>query len=396
MDIRTFLKIKFKNTFVRWTGTLREVYLDNSATTVVSEKSAQKVMELMTLKYGNPSSLHTKGLQAEKEIEYARRCVSERLGADAGEIFFTSGATEGNNLAVIGAAHRYKRSGRRIVTTLFEHSSVLEACKYLENQGFEVIYLNPGRHGVIDLNELQNAVDENTILVSVMHVNNETGAVQPVEKIHRIIKRKNSPAVFHCDAVQSFGKIPFKINKIKADLVTVTAHKIHGPKGVGAVYIKNGVRISPRQFGGEQQKKMRPGTEPAPLIAGFGAAVQEIDYNTAEKIMKLNTRLREGLKKIDGISINSTADSIPYIVNFSAEGIRSETMLHFLEERGIFVSSGSACAKGKKSHVLKAMGLSDRRIDSAVRVSFSKYNNEEDIDILLSALKEGINSLVKS
>lgn len=396
MDIRTFLKIKFKNTFVRWTGTLREVYLDNSATTVVSEKSAQKVMELMTLKYGNPSSLHTKGLQAEKEIEYARRCVAERLGADAGEIFFTSGATEGNNLAVIGAAQCYKRSGKRIVTTSFEHSSVLEACKYLENQGFEVIYLNPGRHGVIDLNELQNAVDENTILVSVMHVNNETGAVQPVEKIHRIIKRKNSPAVFHCDTVQSFGKIPFKINKIKADLVTVTAHKIHGPKGVGAVYIKNGVRISQRQFGGEQQKKIRPGTEPAPLIAGFGAAVQEIDYNTAEKIMTLNMRLREGLKKIDGISINSKADSIPYIVNFSAEGIRSETMLHFLEERGIFVSSGSACAKGKKSHVLKAMGLSDRRIDSAVRVSFSKYNNEEDIDILLSALKEGINSLVKS
>lgn len=345
--------------------------------------------------YGNPSSLHSKGLQAQHSVEYARNAVAKSLGVSPTEIYFTSGGTEANNMAVIGTALCRKKTGNRIVTSAVEHSSVIEACQYLETLGFEVVYLPVEADGSVSIGNIQNAVDENTILVSLMYVNNETGAVQPVEKVARIIKRNNSPAVFHIDAVQAYGKVPFKNTRLKADLISVSSHKIHGPKGVGAIYIRKGVRITPRQFGGEQQSKIRPGTESTPLICGFGQAVDEIDYTNNEKIKELNAYLREKLETLDGVVINSPETATEYILNFSVTGIKSETMLHFLEEKKIYVSSGSACAKGKQSYVLEEMGLGKRLSDSALRISFSKHNTKADIDKLIEALEIGINSLVR-
>lgn len=372
------------------------MYLDNSATTVVSCKSAQKIMELLTEKYGNPSSLHSKGFEAQKEQDKARKIIADTIGVNDSEIYFTSGGTEANNLAVLGTAERYIRTGGRVITSSVEHSSVMEAFRQLESMGFDVIYLPVDKSGTVSVKDLENCIDEKTILVSLMYVNNETGTIQPVEKVKKIIKRKNSPAVFHCDAVQAYGKIPVKQSKIAADLITVTAHKIHGPKGVGALYVNKDVRLMPRQFGGEQEKKIRPGTQPTPLICGFGAAADEIDLTVIESIRELNTYLKECLRGIDGVVINSPDSALSYIINFSVLGIRSETMLHYLASKNIYVSSGSACAKGKKSHVLEAMDLDRKNIDSAIRVSFSKYNTKNDIDLLVSAIKEGINSLAKS
>ena len=240
--------------------TNREIYLDNSATTKVSNAAADRVYDMLVNTYGNPSSLHTKGLEAQHIVEGARDITAKSLGADSREIYFTSGGTEGNNLAVIGAALRRRKTGNRIVTTAAEHSSVIEACRYLEQQGFEVIYLPTDRYGAVSEESIAEAVDENTVLVSVMYVNNELGTIQPVEKIRRILKRKNSRAVFHTDAVQAFGKIPVRAGKLNADIITVSGHKIHAPKGIGALYIKKGTLITPRQFGGEQQSKIKPGT----------------------------------------------------------------------------------------------------------------------------------------
>lgn len=372
-----------------------EVYLDNSATTMVSKTVADKIYDMLINNYGNPSSLHTKGLQAQHSVENARNIIANQLGATAKEIYFTSGGSEANNMAIIGTALAKKKTGNKIVTSAVEHSSIIESCKYLETLGFQVVYLPVDSFGAVSVEALQQAIDDNTILVSLMYINNETGAIQPVDKVPRIIKRNNSPAVFHIDAVQAFGKIPVKVTKLKADMVSITAHKIHGPKGVGALYIKKGVRIIPRQFGGEQQGKIRPGTESSPLIVGFGQAVSEIDFENNDKIIKLNSYLREQLQEIDGVVINSHSNTLEYILNFSVTGIKSETMLHFLAEKGIYVSSGSACAKGKQSYVLGAMGLDKIVTDSAIRVSFSKYNTTDDVDILVNAIKQGVNTLVR-
>lgn len=372
-----------------------ELYLDNSATTRVSDTVAEKVYKTMVENYGNPSSLHSKGLQAQHSVEDARNAVANALGVTASEIYFTSGGTEANNLAVIGTALCKRKTGNKIVTSSVEHSSIMDSCKYLETLGFEVVYLPVEENGAVSVESLENAIDENTILVSLMYVNNETGAIQPVDKIPRIIKRKNSPAVFHIDAVQAFGKLPFKNTKLKADMISVTAHKIYGPKGVGALYIKKGVRITPRQFGGEQQSKIRPGTESAPLIAGLGQAVKEIDYTKNQSVKEINAYLRERLKELDGVAINSPANALEYILNFSVVGIISETMLHFLAERNIYVSSGSACSKGKPSYVLTAMGLDKKLADSAIRVSFSNSNTKADIDSFVEAVNDGISSLVR-
>ncbi|MEE0930084.1 MAG: cysteine desulfurase family protein [Acutalibacteraceae bacterium] len=373
-----------------------EIYLDNSATTKVSDTVATVVYDMLVNNYGNPSSLHLKGLQAQHCIENARSLVAKSLGVSATEIYFTSGGTEANNMAVIGTALNKRKIGNRIVTSAIEHSSVAESCKYLETLGFEVVYLKPGEDGSVSVESIEQAVDENTILVSLMYVNNETGAFQPVEKVPRIIKRKNSPALFHIDAVQAFGKISFKNTKLKADLISVTAHKIHGPKGVGALYIRKGVRINPRQFGGEQQGKIRPGTESVPLICGFGQAVNEIDYSNIDMVKELNFYLRKQLSTIDGVVINSPDNALEYILNFSVTGIKSETMLHFLAQQGIYVSSGSACAKGKQSYVLSSMGLDKRVSDSALRISFSKYNKKADVDKLVLAIADGVKSLVRT
>lgn len=372
-----------------------ELYLDNSATTRVSDTVAEKVYKMMVENYGNPSSLHSKGLQAQHSVEDARNTLANALGVTSSEIYFTSGGTEANNLAVIGTALCKRKTGNKIVTSAIEHSSIMDSCKYLETLGFEVVYLPVEKNGAVSVESLENAIDENTILVSLMYVNNETGVIQPVEKIPRIIKRKSSPAVFHIDAVQAFGKLPFKNTKLKADIISVTAHKIYGPKGVGAIYVKKGVRITPRQFGGEQQSKIRPGTESAPLIVGFGEAVKEIDYTKNNDVKEINDYLRERLKELDGVVINSPDNALEYILNFSVVGIRSETMLHFLADRNIYVSSGSACSKGKPSYVLTAMGLDKRLADSAIRVSFSNSNTRADIDKFVEAVNDGINSLVR-
>ena len=374
-----------------------EVYLDNSATTCLCSHAVEKMTFIMNNVYGNPSSLHSKGMEAENEIKFARKIIAELLGVNNGEVYFTSGGTEANNLAVFGAAHAKNKLGNKIVTTAVEHSSVYESCKALETEGFEVVYLKPDLYGNITETQLREAIDDKTILVSVMFVNNETGAVLPVDKISKIIQKKKSPALFHCDAVQAFGKIPVKPRKINCDLLTVTAHKIHGPKGVGALYIKEKTNIKPILHGGEQQKKIRPGTEPVILIGGFGAAAADMGNisQNYKKVSELHDYAIKTLTGIEGIVLNSSEQNFPYIINLSALGIKSETMLHFLEDKGIYLSSGSACAKGKKSHVLTAMGLPTERIDSALRISFSKNSSKEEVDLLSQALCEGLNTLVR-
>ncbi len=376
---------------------MSEHYLDNSATTVTSKKSAEKALAMMTVEYGNPSSLHKKGLCAELELEHAREVIANSLSVDSTEIFFTSGSTESNNTVIFGVADKKKRDGKKIVTTAIEHSSVMEACKKLENDGYEVTYLKPDKDGVVPFTAFEEAVDENTILVAVMAVNNEMGAVQNIERIGKIVKRKNPEAHFHCDAVQAYGKMILKPKKWNVDTLCVSSHKVHGPKGVGALYLRKGAKLTPLLYGGEQQKKVRPGTECAPLIAAFSVAVEEFDISkNRQHVEKLNTYLKSELSKIDGVTINSSVNALPYVLNISVFGIRSETMLHHLEQDEIYVSSSSACAKGKKSYVLTAMGLNDKLIDSSLRISFSKYNNKEDIDAFLASLKRGIDTLAKT
>lgn len=365
------------------------VYLDNSATTKPCDAAVKAAVQMMTENFGNASSLHGAGVQAMKVLMEARRTVADALGCDSAEIYFTSGGTEANNMAVFGAAQAGRHKGKRIVTTAVEHESVLEPCSELEKAGFEVIRILPDRFGRITAGQIAEAIDQNTVLVSVMHVNNESGAVFPVETIRSAIKRAGAPALLHMDCVQSFGKLPVRVKKLDADLVTVTAHKIHGPKGIGALYIKKGVHIPPRTFGGEQENKMRPGTESTPLIAAFAAAVKALpDHKKVQKqVQALNEAARRGMEDL-GMVINSAPEASPYILNAALEGIRSQTLIQFLSSRGVCVSSGSACARGKRSHVLQAMGLADDRIDSSIRISFSRDNTEEDIAALCAALQE--------
>lgn len=372
-------------------------YLDNSATTCVSEKAAQTALKIMTQTYGNPSSLHSMGIAAENELEHAREVIARSIGADSREIIFTSGGTESNNLALFGAAKAKKRLGNKIVTTSVEHSSVLEAAKELEKSGFEVVYLPVDSCGAVSAESIENAVDGNTILVSVMSVNNETGAIMPIDKIKNIIKRRKSGALFHTDAVQAYGKTPVDVNKIGADLISISSHKIHGPKGAGALYIRNKTSFKPITFGGEQERKIRPGTEPLPAICAFAAAAEEFKIKeNYENALALNRYLQERLSKFSDVVINSHPQkALPYILNFSVNGIRSETMLHFLAQNGVYVSSGSACAKGEPSHVLKAMGLKRDLADSAIRISLSKHNTVSDIDALVDGIENGIKNLVK-
>ena len=376
---------------------MEEIYLDNSATTRVSGAAAKKALEIMTEVYGNPSSLHSKGLQAQHELDAARKIIAQAMGAQPEEICFTSGGTEGNNTAVFGAAHALKRRGNRIVTTAIEHSSVMEAMQQLEKEGFEVVYLTPDSSGRVSAKDIKDAVTKDTILVSIMAVNNEIGSIQPIETVYRAIAAAGAPALFHVDAVQAFMKMPLLPKKFGIDLMTVSGHKINAPKGCGALYIRKGARILPLHFGGLQEKKIRPGTEPSPAVCAMGAAVEEHKdiKGQTEYIRGLNTYCREKLAELDGVVINSDENCLPYIINFSLPGLRSETVLHFLAERNIFVSSGSACAKGHKSHVLTALGLPADLTDSAIRISFSSENTKNDIDILINSLKIGISTLAR-
>lgn len=370
----------------------REVYLDNSATTQVCSQAAQRAFELMTECYGNPSSLHSKGLEAERHLRAFRETVAKSIKATAQEIYFTSGGTESNNLAVLGAADAHRRSGKRIVTTELEHSSVRSSCDYLESQGFEVVRIKPNSHGEIDAEKILEAVNDDTILVSIMLVNNEVGSILPVSQVFSSIKRRAKKPLLHCDAVQAFGKMPISVSQLGCDMLTISAHKIHGPKGVGALYLRRGTRINPRQLGGQQEDKIRPGTQAVPLIGAFAAAVENLpDYDTQTQYVRtLNDYLRQGLSQIEAVTINSPDNGLPFILNFSTNRVRSEIMLHHLAQSGIYCSSGSACSKGQPSHVLSAMGLNHAQADSALRISFSRHNTTEDIDLLLAALSDGI------
>lgn len=375
---------------------MTEHYLDNSATTKVCDSAIQKAAGLMADIYGNPSSLHTKGIQAEAELELARAQIAKHLHAQPKEIIFTSGGTEANNIALQGAAGAKKRLGNKIVTTAVEHSSVLEAAEHLQAQGYEVVFLQPDTQGNITPEQLEQAIDGNTILVSVMTANNETGSLFPVGRIAKIIKQKKAPALLHTDAVQAFGKLELKPEKLGIDLLTVSAHKVHGPKGVGALYVKKGVRILPVYFGGGQENSIRPGTQPMPLIGAFGQAVSEFDITANyDYIKELHQYAAEKLLSLEGVTQNSPDNGLPYILNLSVRGIKSETMLHHLAAQSVYVSSGSACSKGKKSYVLNAMGLAPERIDSALRISFSKYNTKADVDALYRGIASGISSLVR-
>ena len=371
-------------------------YLDNSATTKPCDECVSAVMNMLTDNFGNPSSLHNLGINAMKQIILARGAIADSLGVDKDEIIFTSGATEANNMALFGAAKAKKRLGNRIVTTAIEHESVLESAKELEKQGFEDVFLKPDIHGNISEEQLFEAVNKDTILVSMMYINNEVGTVMPVKSVAKAVKRAGAPALVHIDCVQAYGKVNINPKKLGADLVSITAHKIHGPKGVGALYVNKNANLTDqnfaRTFGGEQEKRLRPGTECSPLIAGFGAAVRALPNANEQKkkIKELNLYAREKLSKIDGIVFNNDENTSPYILNvYVPTFMRSQTVLQELSANYyVFVSNGSACAKGKKSHVLTAMGLPNEIIDKSIRISFSRFNTKEDVDLLASSLDE--------
>ncbi|MCH5193439.1 MAG: cysteine desulfurase [Oscillospiraceae bacterium] len=376
------------------------VYLDNAATTRPCEPAVSAVFQNMVEDYGNPSSLHKIGLIAEQNLTEARKSVAAALVCDPQCIVFTSGATECNNTAVFGIAKNYGKRKKKIVVSAVEHPSVSEPVKQLEEQGFEVVRVKPSRDGTIAAEDFIAAVDENTCLASCMMVNNETGAIQPVRRIFSAIKRDHPECITHCDAVQGFMKIPIKSAELFADVIVVSGHKVHAVKGVGAMYIRKGIRVAPLLLGGGQEKNLRSGTESVPLIAGFGAAVRALMPTmpiASDNADKIRTYLLKKLANLEYVTVNSPVESSsPYIINFSVEGIRSEIMLHYLEEREIYVSSGSACAKGAHSSVLSEMGIPSKLADSAIRVSLSRTTTMGEIDQLINAIREGYSSLAKT
>lgn len=372
-----------------------ECYLDNSATTRCFPEVVEAVTEEMTEAYGNPSSMHLKGLEAEKKVKKAAEIIAATLKCKEKEIIFTSGGTESDNMALIGVAEAYKRSGRHIITTKFEHAAVLQTAEYLKEEGFEITYLNVSEQGIVNLEELREAVRKDTILVSVMGVNNEIGSVQPLEEIAKIIKEKNPGTLFHVDAVQAYGKIKLNPKKTGIDLMSVSGHKIHGPKGVGFLYIDEKVRIKPLINGGGQQRNLRSGTENVLGITGMGAAVQKVFDSFEEDTKRMYTlrkRLIDKLAQIEGTLVNGAdfEHSAPHIVSVSVDGIRAEVLLHALEEKGVYVSAGSACSSNKPavSATLKAIGTDKKYLDSTVRFSFSVFTGEEEIDYSVDALSE--------
>ncbi len=363
------------------------IYLDNSATTKPCKKAVEYINNALTNDWGNPSSLHILGMNAEDVITCARQIIAKTLSAKASEIIFTSCGTEANNMALMSVLNR-KNRGNRIITTSIEHPSVLETAKRLETLGFEVFYLKPNQNGVINLSDLENALNDKTLLVSIMLVNNEIGSIQPIADAVRLTKSKSPNAYFHCDAVQAFGKMPINAQKLRVDLLTASGHKIHGPKGVGFLYKSQKCHIAPFITGGGQENGMRSGTEAVPLIAGLLGAVEDLPNldTTLSKMRELYNYAKKRLSENDIAVINSFDDGLPYILNISVLGYKSETLLHFLESRQIFVSSGSACAKGNQSYVLKEIGFNDKRIDSMLRISFCKNTTKDDIDALCDAL----------
>jgi len=374
-----------------------EVYFDNSATTMVTESVRDIVVQTMTQDYGNPSSMHMVGVNAEKYIKDAKQNIAGILKVDAGEIYFTSGGTESNNMAIIGSAMANRRSGNKIITTAIEHSSVASPIQYLEKQGFDVVYLPVDKYGVVKTETLMKEMTKDTILVSIMYVNNEVGAIEPVSEIGAYIKKINPNVVYHVDAIQAFGKMEIRPKKDKIDLLTVSGHKIHGPKGSGFIYIKKNTKINPLILGGGQQMGVRSGTENVPGIAGIGQAAKDCYINLEEKIDKLITLkdyMIDQLDEMEEVVVNSRKgeEGAPHIVSASFKGVRSEVLLHALEEKGVYISAGSACWSNKPalSSTLKAMGVEKELIESTVRFSFSIFNSKEEIDYAV----EQINALL--
>ncbi len=364
-----------------------EAYLDNSATTPLCKKAKARMVDAIENIWGNPSSLHEKGIEADLLLKNARKVLCTLLSCTEKEVFFTSGGTESNNLAVFGAAHANKRKGNRVITSAVEHPSVMKAFDRLADEGFEVIKIPTDKKGFINLEALESAVNEKTVLISIMAVNNEVGTIQPIEEISKAVKLKGAPALIHVDAVQAFGKIPLTPKKWGIDLMSVSSHKIHGPKGVGALFIKEGTKLSPVAAGGGQERDIRPGTEPMPAIAGFLGAMEELKIKeNLSAVGELRDYLITELEKREGVTVNSPENALPYIVNLSLIGLRSETVLNFLSDMEVYVSSGSACSKGHKSPVLTAMGLDDSIIDSSLRVSMSRFTTKEQLDLLLQGI----------
>ncbi len=379
-----------------------EAYLDNSATTRCLECVTEKMVRVMRTDYGNPSSLHKKGVEAEHYIKEAKTFFAENLKVQEKELYFTSGGTESNNLAVIGAALANQRAGKHLITTAIEHPSVLNVMKYLETCGFRVTYLPVDKDGIVSLDALRDAVSQETILLSVMYVNNEIGSVQPIKEIAQTVRMQNPRVLFHVDAIQAYGKYRIYPKKEGIDLLSVSGHKIHGPKGIGLLYVSEKAKIRPILFGGEQQKGIRSGTENVPGTAGIAEAAKECYRDLEEKtdrMYRLKEKLITGAERLDGVTVNGRTgrDSAPHIVSLSFAGVRSEVLLHALEEKGIYVSAGSACSSNKPSvsQTLQAIGLEKGLLGSTLRFSLSFETTEEEIAYCLEGLEEVLPMLRK-
>lgn len=371
------------------------IYMDNSATTFVCDEAVKIMTEVMSESYGNPSSLHRMGLESEKLITSAKKIIADSIGKRQSTIYFTSGGTESDNTAIIGGATRNSHGRKTVITSEVEHPAVLESMKYLKTLGFDVKYVKVGSDGVIDLDHLKSLLTDDVVLVSIMQVNNETGAVMPIKEAYNLVKNFREDILFHSDMVQSYLKTDF----VDVDLASMSAHKIHGPKGIGLLYVKEGININPLIFGGGQQKNLRPGTENVPGICGFSEAVRVFDKEKSfAKVSEIKKALLEKiLDKIDNVTVNGGESALPYVLNMSFPGVKSEVLLHSLESSGIMVSSGSACSSNhpSPSHVLQAMGVKKELIDSSLRFSFSAFNSVEETNIVAEALLKQVTILRK-
>lgn len=370
------------------------IYLDNAATTRPCAAAISAVEYGLREVWGNPSAVHRLGLQAEQAVKQAREAVATALGCRSEQLYFTSGGTEGDNFALFSVAEKYKKRGKHIITTAYEHSAVLNPAKALESRGFEVSYLVPGEDGTISRRQLMGALRKDTVLVSVMMVNNETGAVNDIAALAKVT-HQNSDALFHTDAVQGFLKVPFRASALGADIITVSAHKIGGPKGIGAMYVDKNVHLPPYLYGGGQEKGLRSGTESVPLILGFGAACEAAASNLGEKLRtmeRLKQRLLAGLSEMPEVTV-ILPHTAPHVVSLGVAGVRSQGLIGCLQEQDIYVSAGSACSRGHRSHVLEAMNVPPEVIDGAIRVSLSFETTSEEIDTFLSALRDAITRL---
>ena len=375
-----------------------EIYLDNSATTKPYEQVIEKMVYALTTDYANPSAVHKKGVEVEKNIKQIRQLIAKSIGCKDKEIIFTSGGTEANNTIIRGIANLHKKRKNHIITTNIEHPSVLKTMADLEEQGFEVTYLKVNENGLVDIEDLKRAINDKTILVSIMHVNNEIGSIQPIKEIGKYLSILNEKIYFHVDAVQSFAKINFRPSRYNIDFMSVSGHKLHGPKGIGFMYIKENNNLKPMLTGGGQEIGLRSGTENVPGIYGFGEAINIImsDLNSKiEKIEKLKLLLKNNIvENIDDVKVNSPENGVCHILNISFKDVKGEVLLHHLAQQGVFVSTGSACSSKKKgSHVLNAIGLTPQEIDGAIRFSLSDMTTEEEINKACEIIKKSVEEL---